>query len=88
MYQDLENHYKELLSLFKPFNKSELKIKNNQTTWKDAYTLEKDNIEKTQKKIVCKFNTTNKHKVNGMLYNQKFKNIKKCTKKINGKIFY
>jgi len=52
LYQDLENHYKELLSLFEPFNKSELKLKNNQTTWKDAYTLEKDNIEKTQKKII------------------------------------
>jgi hypothetical protein len=51
LYQDLENHYRELLLLFKPFNKSELKIKNYQTTWKDAYTLEKDNIEKTQKKL-------------------------------------
>jgi hypothetical protein len=39
------------MSLFEPFNKSELKLKNNQTTWKDAYTLEKDNIEKTQKKV-------------------------------------
>ncbi len=51
LYQDLENHYRELMSLFEPFNKSELKLKNNQTTWKDAYTLEKDNIEKTQKKV-------------------------------------
>jgi hypothetical protein len=61
LYQYLENHYKELLSLFKPFNKSESKQKNNQITWKDAYTLEKDNIEKTPKNVY-KFNTTNKHK--------------------------
>ncbi len=49
------------MSLFKPFNKSESKQKNNQITWKDAYTLEKDNIEKTPKNVY-KFNTTNKHK--------------------------
>jgi hypothetical protein len=76
------------LSLFEPFNKSDLKLKNNQTTWKDAYTLEKDNIEKNQKNKLYKFNTTNKHKVNVMFYNQKLKNIEKCTKQINGKIFY
>jgi hypothetical protein len=48
----------------------------------------KDNIEKTRKKILYKFNTTSKHKGNGMLYNQKLKNIQKCTKHVNAKIFY
>jgi hypothetical protein len=45
LYKDPKNHYKGFRN-FKPFNKLKLKLKNNQTTWKHAYTFEKDNIEK------------------------------------------
>jgi hypothetical protein len=38
------------------FNKSELKLKNNQTAWKDAYTLEKDNSKKVYTNLILQTN--------------------------------
>jgi len=44
-----ENHYRELLLLFKLFQKSKLNLQNNYDSWKNAYIEQKTDIKKEKK---------------------------------------
>ncbi len=46
VHKYLENHYRELLLLFKPFHELEIDLKKCHNFWKYVYLNEKDNIEK------------------------------------------
>jgi hypothetical protein len=45
-HKNPKNHYRELLFLFKPFQKSELNLQNNYDSWKHAYMEQKNDLEK------------------------------------------
>ncbi len=47
----LKNHYKKLLFIFKPFQKSKLNLQNNCDSWKDAYMEQKHDIKNCEKKL-------------------------------------
>jgi hypothetical protein len=70
VHKDHENHYKELLLLFKPFHESKIDLKKCHDFWKDAYLNEKDNIEKIKKKNCTTFMLKIKVMMNGTIYNQ------------------
>ncbi len=55
-HKNPRNHYKELLFLFKFFQKLEFNLQNNCDSWKYAYMEQKNDIEKMKKKIVYNFN--------------------------------
>jgi hypothetical protein len=55
----LENHYKNLLLLFKPFQKMELNLQTNCDSWKDAYMEQKNDIEKMWIFFLYNFNPSN-----------------------------
>ncbi len=51
-HENPENHYKELLFLFKQFQKSEFNLQNNCDSWKNAYMEQKHDIKKMRKNCV------------------------------------
>jgi hypothetical protein len=50
-HKDLENYYRKLLFIFKPFQKSKLNLQNNCDSWKDVYMEQKNDIKKCEKKL-------------------------------------
>ncbi len=58
-HKNPKNHYRELLFLFKPFQKSELNLENNCDSWKHAYMEQKNDTKKMWKTFIYNFNPSN-----------------------------
>jgi hypothetical protein len=52
-------HYRGLLFLFKPFQKSKINLQNNCDLWKRVYMEQKNDIEKMWKNDIYNFNPFN-----------------------------
>jgi hypothetical protein len=68
LHKDLENHYRTLLLLFKPFHETKKNLKKNSVSWNDAYINSK-NPQKTLYIISIKMVIII---MNGMICNHNF----------------
>ncbi len=61
VHKDSENHYRELLLLFRNFRELKTNLAKFDNFWRDAYLSENNNNEKLKKKHVYHFNISTKY---------------------------